>query len=643
MISTFHGIEIGKRGLMVHQKALGVVGHNLGNMNQVGYSRQQVELKSGEVIMMPGVSRLKGGGQIGGGVAIDRIQRIRDEFLDHRIIEEKGNFGYFSRLDFFLSQVEGIHQEPGGQSLKVWLDQFIEGWNDLSLDPGYRSHRESIREVGIGLSQNIQRISRRFLELREQVEGSIVDKVKEFNEIIVKIARLNSEIVRVEGEGDFPNDLKDERDRLVESISVMADLNVGVRDKDEHMIYLGGEILIQGDKYEQIDLEEDGENEGLVKLVWGLRGRGEGEVLKLKKEVLDIGGELGGLLRFRDVELKREMDRLDQYAMNLMDTVNEIHRGGYHLNGGSGVDFFEVKRGGDGKGGLDWNKDGLIDSTGVYKVEGTEVLSREDIVGSRGRIELGGEEGEEVIVEYNETDTVGGVIEKLNSANGGVVAYLNEKGELTIKAVNIGKAGVKDLIIEHLEDSGIFLTQYSGLLREGGELGGYDWKRVGEEVKFLGEVSYMMEERVSDWMGVSEEVRLSANNIAAGLEGARGDGRNALRVVSALMSEGSRNELDREGVDMEKVLIDGSGNSFRSFLEEGVEKLGVVGREAKLSLEQGKTILNHLENSRQSISGVNIDEEMAQMVKYQHGYNASARLVSYIDEILDILINRMAV
>jgi len=214
-------------------------------------------------------------------------------------------------------------------------------------------------------------------------------------------------------------------------------------------------------------------------------------------------------------------------------------------------------------------------------------------------------------------------------------------------------------MIRHLEDSGNFLTGYTGILNNSGSQGAFDINRTGEITKLKGlESSYSLApvDHPARQMYVDQAIIRDSNNIAA----ARGrdsdgddlpdkitgenDGSNALRIVAALVSENEYNALDQKNkIDHEPVMLDKQSKSFRSYLDKVIGDLGTYTRTANMELKKEEAIVHHLINTRESISGVNIDEEMAALVTYQHGYNASAKFISFMDRLLDTLINRMGV
>ena len=123
MNSTFMGLEIGKRGLMSHQQALHVTGHNISNAENKEYSRQRVVITAADPLYVPALNRSNAPGNIGQGSVVQSVERIRDSFIDDRIIVEKNTSGYWKVRNDFIFQVETVYNEPSDQTLRSKLDE----------------------------------------------------------------------------------------------------------------------------------------------------------------------------------------------------------------------------------------------------------------------------------------------------------------------------------------------------------------------------------------------------------------------------------------------------------------------------------------------------------------------------------------
>ncbi|MCG8481404.1 MAG: flagellar hook-associated protein FlgK, partial [Spirochaetales bacterium] len=380
MQSTFSGIELGKRGIFAHQRALQTVGHNLTNASTEGYSRQRVHLEATPPIYRPQLNRAETPGQIGQGVDIARIERVRDGLLERRIITASGDQSYWETRDRYILQMEQVYNEVGESSVRNLMDRFWDGWQELSLYPEQRAAREAVLQRGGALVEGIRLRYNNLDRIRAMVEEEIQGNVHQANTLIRDIAALNEEITNVEAAGDNPNDLLDRRDLLVERLSEHLDITVDDRDPDEFSVYTAGFHIVQGRISRPFDIEPNRENEGYSEVVW--RHNSE-EVVRFR------GGTLGALQELRDTDLRTEIQALDTMTINVVDLVNEIHRDGYGINGRTGQDFFvEYPAILNAQGNFDRDQDGEFDSSYIFRINGSNRLELQAQVGLEGVIRL---------------------------------------------------------------------------------------------------------------------------------------------------------------------------------------------------------------------------------------------------------------
>ena len=150
MQSTFAPIELGKRGLVATTQGLQTIGHNLSNASVEGYSRQRVEMVASPPLYEPQLNREETPGQIGQGVEVSRIERIKDMLLEGRIVSEQNVQGYWDSRDKYILMMEQVYNEPTDHSVRALMDKFWSAWQDLSLHPTEIASRRSVLENGQG-------------------------------------------------------------------------------------------------------------------------------------------------------------------------------------------------------------------------------------------------------------------------------------------------------------------------------------------------------------------------------------------------------------------------------------------------------------------------------------------------------------
>ncbi|MDR1931665.1 MAG: flagellar hook-associated protein FlgK [Spirochaetales bacterium] len=625
MQSTFSGIELGKRGLVAHTQGLQTVGHNLSNASTEGYSRQRVEFKPTDALYVPGLNREERPGQIGQGTDVARIERIRDVLLDHSIVGQAHLQGYWGARDKYVGMMEDVYNEVADTSLRSSLDQFWDSWQELALHPAEMASRAVVLERANTFVDGIHERFKGLTRVRDQIEEDIKVTVGEINTLSKDIAALNGEILRVKAQGDMPNDLMDRRDLLVEKLSGLLNITVDERDPDEFLVHTSGFHLVQGEEYRPLSYEGEPANDGYIRVFWRI-----GE-----EDVRPRGGKLAGLLELRDNDVRKEIQNLDNMTVNFMDLVNEIHSKAWGLNQRQGNPFFvEYPAVLNLTGNYDRNGDGEYDSSYVFRITGSHKLDPQEHIGLAGEMVFDGPRGQ-VRVPYYPADTVEDVVGRINHSGADIAARLDREGRLSLKGVPAEDRENPDFVIRHVEDSGQFLAGYAGVLLASGPEGAYSWDR-SDAVYALegGDSRYTVAPLAhpSAWVHVNEQLQREPASIAAsfgeaGRPGFPGDGEAALAIAD---------------LRFRPVML-GKTTTLDNFFANTVAVIGLKGEQADIELKTQDAIMKDLRDKREALSGVNIDEEIANLIKYQHGYAAVAHFITEFTKMIDTIINRLGV
>lgn len=623
MGSTFSGIELGKRSIMAHTDAISTAGHNISNANTEGYSRQRVQLKEFDPLYRPDLERPERAGMIGQGIDVQSITRIRDEMLDQRITAQQNQESYWDTRSKYYTMIEQIYNEPDEVSVRSNMDKFWESWQELSINPESQAARQAVVTRGESLSDSIKSKWENLMGVGSLINSDIDSTVKQINSYANQIAAVNSEIVRSRGVGDNPNDLLDRRDLLVDKLSKLANITTDRRDPDEFMVHLDGKVLVQGGVARNFDLVSLTDNNGYEKLVWA----------DTREDASVSGGTLGALIELRDVDVRNEIQSLNTMTMNFSDLVNDVHRNAYGANNVTGLDFFTQHSFVENvNGNFDRNGDGVLDHSYIFRFTGTTTLNPQEQIGFEGVMSFSGPSGN-VQVPYHPTDTVETVINRINDSNGEVKAYLDRNNNLVLKGTTAQNVENPDFVIRHVEDSGFFLTGYSGILAASGADGAYDFARA-DAVDSLAGAQFAVSPVLNPagYIEVNGVIKNDVKSVAAAFRDDSGnvnagDGRAAVEIASI------RNT---------KVMI-GHERTLDDYFADSVTNVGLKGEQAENNLKSHMAIMNDLRTMRDSISGVNIDEELSDIIKFQHGYNAAAKFVTIWDSLIDTVINRLGV
>jgi flagellar hook-associated protein 1 FlgK len=615
---------------MAHSQSINTAGHNISNEQTEGYSRQRVEIRAFDPIYRPDLSRAETPGQIGQGSFVQSISRLRDGLLDKQIAAETNMENYWGARDKYYVMFENIYNEPADVSVRTNMDKFWDGWQELSLYPESKAARQAVVTRGESLINAIQQRNKGLNGIGELLDGDVTATVRQVNSYTKQIAELSGQIVRVRAMGDNPNDLLDRRDLLTEKLSGLINITVDERDPDEYIVQTAGNILVQGSIATPLDVRPRIDDNGYHQVVWGNTGA----------DAHFSGGTLGALVELRDVDLREEMQNLNTMTMNFTDLVNDVHRNAVGANGVTGLDFFtEHPFVNNVAGNYDRNGDGTVDTSYIFRITGANVLSPQEQIGVSGTVTISGTSGN-VEVPYYSSDTVEMVVQRINNSNGEVKAYLDRNSRMVLKASTAADRNNPDFVIRHIEDSGRFLTGYAGVLQGSGPENAYDFDRpdavaslvqpAGTESGALYAVAPLT--NPSAYMEINPAIRTDVLSVAAAFisdsgVAESGDGSAALAIASIRNTQ---------------VMI-GHNRTFDDYFADTVTNVGLKGEQASINFESRIAMMEDLRTLRASISGVNIDEELADIIKFQHGYNAAAKFVSVMDELLDTVINRLKV
>jgi flagellar hook-associated protein 1 FlgK len=503
MVSTFHGLEVAKRALNTQQAALYTTTHNISNANTEGYTRQRVNFE--QVSTLTGARNADGiNANIGSGVQSGSIERIRDQFLDVQFRKENGKSGYYEQRAQAMSQMETIMNEPSEQGLSHTMNQFWDSLQDLAINPEDSGARSVVSQRAQAVADTFNYASTSLEAVRADLKSQIDVTTTEFNSIVTQINNVNQQIGGVEPHGHVPNDLYDERDRLIDRLSAIADVRVSYQKSSgqpsdiamgKATITLNGVgkdiTLVDGATYQQknMSIVYDTDN-NIESYHFDEPGGLPADRQTVAAAAFKSTGELSGLMEMSGFIVgvdevagyyNKMLDNLDQMAKAFMDEFNNIHKGGTDLNGAEGLDFFT----------------------------------------------------------WDETDGV----------------------------------------------------------------------------------------RLAADFQVNQLIINDPGLIAASLDGNSGDGANAVKLTEAYTN---MNVGDL-----------GNKTSIKSFYQSIIGEMGVVTQEANRMVDNSQILRQQVQRNRDSVSSVSLDEEMTNMIKFQHAFNAAARSMTSVDEMLDRIINNM--
>jgi flagellar hook-associated protein 1 len=329
MGSTFFGLNTAMSGVMTQQQALNTVTHNLTNASTPGYSRQRVSMAAQLAFPAPALNTAVGAGQIGTGVVATAVNRLRDQFADLSYRSGQSDVGQFQARSDALSAIDTSIDEPGDTGITHLMSAFWASWQTLSTQPESAATREAARQAGQSLAQGFHDLNAQLTSAQGQADQRIAVGVNRVNDIAGQITELNQQIAKVTAVGQQPNDLRDQRDSLIDELAGLSDITVTEQPGNGKVsIAIGSQLLV--------DSTTDAVNQLAISATGAATVGGAATTI--------TSGGLRGLVDVRDSVIGGPdgyLAHLDTLAASVASAVNARHAAGYGLDGSTGNDFFQ--------------------------------------------------------------------------------------------------------------------------------------------------------------------------------------------------------------------------------------------------------------------------------------------------------------
>jgi len=236
-IPTLQGLQTALSGLIAEQTALDTTGNNIANANTEGYSRETALLEPNAPLDITALSTLTGdGAQLGTGVTVANITRIRNDYLDSQYRAQNSALSGASTQAEVLEQAQAAFNEPSSTSIAAQLSNFWTAWNNLANAPTSEEAKQAVVSAGEQLTSTFHQLSDELSAISGQVEAQYQELTGaggEVEDYADQIAQLNTQIKLSEEAGQQPNEMLDERDELLDKLSALA--NITVSEQPDHM------------------------------------------------------------------------------------------------------------------------------------------------------------------------------------------------------------------------------------------------------------------------------------------------------------------------------------------------------------------------------------------------------------------------
>ncbi|MEA2639289.1 MAG: flagellar hook-associated protein 1 [Chloroflexota bacterium] len=328
MTSTFFGLETGLRGLQAQQAGLDVANHNIANANTPGYSRQNVNLRESLPYTDQAFNRPLSAQQIGTGVTVASIQRARDLLLDGGYRTELSSQRSLEQTQTTLQDVESALAPTSG-GIATQLDGFYQAWSNLANDPTDLSARTAVIQQASALAASFNRAASQLTTIRTGLDDQVASDVTQINNFATQIASLNLDVMKAEQAGANANDLRDQRDLLVDKLSELVGVTTVEQPNGSIDVLLGGRAIVQGTTTDP--LAAVAAAPGAVRQVLFASDSAPATI---------ASGALSGVIDARDTRVPGYQANLDSIANGLITSVNALHSTGFGQDGVSNRAFF---------------------------------------------------------------------------------------------------------------------------------------------------------------------------------------------------------------------------------------------------------------------------------------------------------------
>ncbi|HXF92877.1 MAG TPA: flagellar hook-associated protein FlgK [Nitrospiraceae bacterium] len=663
--------DIAKSALYVAQQGLTVTGHNVANVNTPGYSKQEVMLSENQPVnLRPG--------QVGTGVQVTQIRRAVDAFVNRALTDSYESTGRLAVLRNELFRLQSLFADSNNQGLSALLDDFFKALSDVATAPSQSAPRSVLLAKAGTLAGGLRESALSLNQTRLALNAQAKQTIAEINALAAQIADLNGRIVSAEVTGQNANDLRDQRDRVLNDLAQRIAVTTFETSTGAVSVFIGqGLSLVEETTTRSLTAVENLDNGGLADVGYALSGT---KTALITSQLSD--GKLYGLLHVRDAVIPDLQRRLDTLAAALINEVNQVHRLGYGLDGSTGVDFFVpfsvTTAGKSANAGTGAIGNGTVAANSLltfhdYEIRFSSPTTYSLVDSSTGAFVRGNYTGTVVTPPTPETpiSIVTGTNDTLTVAVDGVAsgtitlagagspgrpytsgADLASELQSKINADAALSAAGKSVIVTYDPTTNRFvITSNSADAAShvdvtGGTaravLGLLSGTSTAASGTYSGPQNFVVDGLAVTVTGVPAAGDAftfnSRTDAAKHFTVSLTNGRQVAASSTLAGLPGNNANLLALAALQEKPLAGLDGVTFNEAYRQAAADLGVAAQAADREFQARSFVQEQLQTFRAQVSGVSIDEELVAMLKYQRAFDAAAKLIVVADEMLQTLL-----
>ncbi len=619
--------ETGISGLLASQRALATTSHNVANSNTEGYSRQRVDFATRP-------AQLFGNGFVGKGVDASNIARVTDQFLIGQTRLNTTSHQQQVAFSDLASQLDNLLADAN-LGLAPSIQKFFDSVHAVADDPASIPERQVLLGNAEALVDRMQTLDRRLDDVQSEVNRRLSALVDEVNTLSGSIAELNQDIVieTARAQGRPPNDLLDQRDALVSELSALVDVTTVQQDDGALNIMLGkGQVVVAGFTQIPLGIVANALDASRFEIAYDLNGTQAVISGQLSS------GEIGGTLAFRDELLIPAQNRIGRAAVGLAMTVNAQHRAGMDLNGAMGGDFFNLLSG-PSVAAAQANAGSITVAFDPANVGGLEAsdyrLSHDGANFNLTRIADGATQTLSGAGPFN----VEGLIFTVTGAPAAGDSYLIKPTRDIAEHIDLAVTDTRQIAAAGpVRSSEVFANLGDARISAPQILDSTDPNLLATSNITFNNPPTTFQINGAGLFAYTSGADIDINGVRVQLTGVPAAGDQFM--IEANANGGGDNANALLLADLQRTqLLEGGNATYQDAYGQLVADVGTQTRQAQISRDATAALLASSQAALQQVAGVNLDEEAANLLKFQQSYQAAAQVIAAADNLFQTLLD----
>ncbi|RLK55832.1 flagellar hook-associated protein 1 FlgK [Stenotrophomonas rhizophila] len=621
-------LSTGTSALLAFQRALATTSHNVANIKTPGYSRQKVDFATAD-------PQNYGYGDVGNGTRITDVRRVADQLAISRLLDGSGELARLKQLSTMADRVDAMFSDTATNVAGVWSN-FFDSVSGLSSNASGSADRQNMLDSGKTLANRFQQLNTQLNNLNGEVNNGLIAGATEINRLAQEIAQLNGSIGG--NAATAAPDLLDRRDQLIANLVGYTGGTAVMQDGGLMNVYTaGGQALVVGTTASKVTTVTDPYQPERLQLALESQGQ------KITIEGKTLGGQIGGLLEFRDTVLTPAQAELGKLAIGMASSFNDVHRQGADLYGNMGGDFFTIgnpritaNSANVGTASMSASFGDLSKLDGqniVMKFDGTQWQATRADTGAAIPMTGAGTAADPLLLNGVALVMSGTpakddrfLLQPTAGVAGSMAVAITDTSRIAAAAPIKGTAAMANTGTGKL--TGVKVTDPDNAAL-----------RNPAAIVFISATEYTIDGGPPSTYTAGQTI--TANGWSFVLDGAPKTGDTFNIGPTPAGSSDNSNALLLAKVEQAKTFNAGTV-TLSGALGGLTTQVGAAARSAEYSLMAQQVITDQAQAARDSISGVNLDEEASDMLRLQQAYQAASQLISTADNMFQTILGAVS-